>query len=959
MANRVPDYDPSILPTTQIGARGRQAFAQGAGVASVNRQDFGTVVSDGGKGYAELGARVDQLVNFELQREAENARFQGAEEGEAAGALPGWKPKTENTIRAHAYNEAGKKSALLRLDHDTRIALDGFEKQYEADPVGFERAANSYRDGVVQTLPGNMGTRYSQAFDLLALPGLNRSRDKAEKAQVDQATANWETQWPSMVSSVQRNARSAATDPAAGLAARLDLMRAQDTIVAFGPKQAFTLNGVEYPADPTRMGAFTVTKMTEKMVKLRDEADENQALGFFYAGPQSVEWVDAWRKREMSAEGSGLREEQVARLQNTMFAEVNKKTQGQAAQRGALTEEIKDHFAQLERTGTGKTGVTVDRVRQLWGDEKAAEFVRDETTARETYAAGETLRYATPQQAALTLESFKPAPNSENYAEKIAKYDKLVARYTKLREDFKNDPAGYVLTMPGVSSRETSFEAQRQLGAVPGSEWILPKKEAELRVQALVNAKPEARANMMQDWSKAAGNDWRYVYHDLVRAKLPDEYRVLATISDSLARKKYSEVLNLKPEEFTKQLDGKEVADARRIIINEMADWKKTLNYSPDGVKVGGIYQHAAEMLAFSYMVGGKNSTEAAKRAVNEIVNNDYEFVDEWRAPKGKGADIAVYAARVQLALKPEELVVPPRTQKDAFASDQARSAEYWKGVQSGKWVTSPDDSGLVLLDQDGQPVRRRRVDPATGDVTEQAVTFSFADANNSPIRPVTLGGYQVDVDTKARAPAAGGASVTVAVPKAEGASVTVPIAKPAETASATVKIPPVPGNASVTVPIPAAPGVPKDLVEHVADWEKFQPKKFYDVKGYNIGYGTAARGREMISEPEARREMVQSLESYAATIDQINPNLPQGVRKALISLAFNTAGSWLDKGDRNADGSLNLRGLIAAGDLAEARERFKQYVQTQTGGVLRGLERRRADELEKFWPKNASIAKK
>jgi len=128
---------------------------------------------------------------------------------------------------------------------------------------------------------------------------------------------------------------------------------------------------------------------------------------------------------------------------------------------------------------------------------------------------------------------------------------------------------------------------------------------------------------------------------------------------------------------------------------------------------------------------------------------------------------------------------------------------------------------------------------------------------------------------------------------------------------------------------------------------EKFEPERFWDITQYNIGYGTAARGRKSITEPEARAEMRQELERHAAAIDRKFPNLPKHMRDPLISLSFNTGGRWYEH-DTNPDGSPTLAGLLKQGQYDEARERFKQY--TKAGGKeLRGLKIRREQEAHMF----------
>jgi GH24 family phage-related lysozyme (muramidase) len=151
--------------------------------------------------------------------------------------------------------------------------------------------------------------------------------------------------------------------------------------------------------------------------------------------------------------------------------------------------------------------------------------------------------------------------------------------------------------------------------------------------------------------------------------------------------------------------------------------------------------------------------------------------------------------------------------------------------------------------------------------------------------------------------------------------------------------------------------GIPRDLEDFITKTEKFRATPYDDFKQRSFGYGTDARGRSSISEPEARQEMRAELARHAQGIDRLNPNLPDGVKKALVSLAYNV-GAWYRKPATNDDGSPSLRGLIERGELAAAREKFLQFDKAG-GAVNRGLQKRRRDELAEFWPQNTSIARK
>jgi hypothetical protein len=104
-----------------------------------------------------------------------------------------------------------------------------------------------------------------------------------------------------------------------------------------------------------------------------------------------------------------------------------------------------------------------------------------------------------------------------------------------------------------------------------------------------------------------------------------------------------------------------------------------------------------------------QSADEAVRGAAEAIINSRYEFRDGYRIPKPSvGGDSAIARIDQMMAdtvasLSPE-LVDPPGS---AMGVDEAtRRAGYLEAVRNrGQWVTLPDESGLVLTDENGNAV--------------------------------------------------------------------------------------------------------------------------------------------------------------------------------------------------------------------------------------------------------------
>ncbi|MBN9601808.1 MAG: lysozyme [Afipia felis] len=131
-----------------------------------------------------------------------------------------------------------------------------------------------------------------------------------------------------------------------------------------------------------------------------------------------------------------------------------------------------------------------------------------------------------------------------------------------------------------------------------------------------------------------------------------------------------------------------------------------------------------------------------------------------------------------------------------------------------------------------------------------------------------------------------------------------------------------------------------QSLIDAVKGFEGFSPTASWDYKQYSNGYGTKTEDPgEKIDEATATQRLTAGLDGAAKAVDGVNPNLPQGVRNALISLTYNAGPGWINAG---------LGDAVRAGDYAAAKDKFLQY--NKAGGKVNpGLVSRRAQESAWF----------
>jgi lysozyme len=137
-------------------------------------------------------------------------------------------------------------------------------------------------------------------------------------------------------------------------------------------------------------------------------------------------------------------------------------------------------------------------------------------------------------------------------------------------------------------------------------------------------------------------------------------------------------------------------------------------------------------------------------------------------------------------------------------------------------------------------------------------------------------------------------------------------------------------------------------LISFVKDEEGFTPIAKWDYQQWTNGYGTRARyPHEPISRGVAEQRLIAELTFAQAAVDNFNPNLPDGVRRALTDLTFNAGSGWTHAG---------LGYAVKEGDWETVKVHLLEY--DRAGGVINyGLEKRRQAEASWF-PSDAQSAK-
>lgn len=408
----------------------------------------------------------------------------------------------------------------------------------------------------------------------------------------------------------------------------------------------------------------------------------------------------------------------------------------QAQMRADVQLELQDEIAAIRETGQG-IGLSNSRIVAAYGD-RADRIIKTLAEERTFYQAKSTVALNSPEEDAALVARL--TPQGEGFAVEVERRDAVVKAIEAKRKAIAQDPAAYAMMAssdvqkafadvgqdPAKLRRAIAMSdaTQDRLGVPEHQRRALPNSQAKAVVQKVTAVDPERAADLLQGVAAEYGDSWPAVYRDLVRADLPPTYRVLAETDDPIARKELATALKVEQTEkgaLRRALPSTDAGAIDEDVNSALQDFRATLAYAPDGAVAADSYQSAARLLAYRYAANGMSSGQAAKRAVADLVNKKYAFVQDGnfnaRVPP-QFETVAIETARRTLAGLTAAEMPDPGGAPDL---SPARRQEIMLGAaKRGTWITNETDDGWLLLDVNQQPVNR-----ADG----SRVEFKFTDA--------------------------------------------------------------------------------------------------------------------------------------------------------------------------------------------------------------------------------------
>lgn len=277
-----------------------------------------------------------------------------------------------------------------------------------------------------------------------------------------------------------------------------------------------------------------------------------------------------------------------------------------------------------------------------------------------------------------------------------------------------NDQAKQAAVRPAIENYALATLAEQdRIGMAPR---LLPTDMKDAIVQTFYKGQKEGgqpAAQMIQQLNDQWGKYWPQVYREIGK-DIPSGARTIGAGMPETAAMRLSQLADVKADDLKVGMATADVTAIHEQLVSNFTNARISLvaTNARSGQEMADSTFKDAEKLALSYHAQGKSPKESANQAYAETFGHRYDFVSSgpayYRVPKG-GPDWqtpnAITAGATVTQANVGNLNIQPPTNLSGLKPQEA--LEQYKAVIAAKgyWVNDETESGLVLMNPQGNPV--------------------------------------------------------------------------------------------------------------------------------------------------------------------------------------------------------------------------------------------------------------
>lgn len=481
---------------------------------------------------------------------------------------------------------------------------------------------------------------------------------------------------------------------------------------------------------------------------------------------------------------------QKASLLTKMNGMITRNREAQGISLNQLKTEMDDTLLQVQNGDNKNVPQILGKLESAY-PERAEQFKTQIQGAQLYHNVVETTRYMNPVEAANYVAKNQPDINQAGVSVLTKYYNQALHVIDQNHTAFANDPAGFTMGHPAVVAAinqrkmqddidpaQAQLNLERQMGATEHAGAgqahlaLVPKAAAAQIVQEIQSATPTQQLDLINSALVSFdpttkvdpktgridyGRHSQIIINDLVRNGLPQSTATTLAMANNKDSLPYLPAMIDAASSTEKELKdalpaGMKVQDIRDSVKDKMQTYIDSLTgYNGATTEtIADAYNDATKLAMVlarkkGHFFDSSNIDDAAEKAVNATTMYHYEFDtmngQTYRIPKGTSKSRTRQAIdAIKYGLQNETLQVPNTfAAQYPWVAPEELQRLYRDDIQSnGYAVTSPDNSGLILVNSIGTPIRSP---------DGHRYSFTFADMNNpqsdlsdiidsQPIRP-------------------------------------------------------------------------------------------------------------------------------------------------------------------------------------------------------------------------------
>ncbi|HEL9864098.1 TPA: transglycosylase SLT domain-containing protein [Klebsiella pneumoniae] len=337
----------------------------------------------------------------------------------------------------------------------------------------------------------------------------------------------------------------------------------------------------------------------------------------------------------------------------------------------------------------------------------------------------QTIVQGSAQQGIAAVQSMVPKEDDPDFKFKQSLYATAQAKLNQVMKARESDPGTWLQANSQVV--KNAFE-QYQNNQASGeylvsrlqaekdrlginSKKILPDSMVNSLISKIDNNK-ESSVTAIQSVAQSFGKYSDQVMQQVQKSAYPALQVIMATNNPRAANALWQN-RSVKTSDLRGSFEKTDADSADSSWNDQAKDFAGTMVVQPGGAAVWNNFNEQGKRLTYIYMQRGMSSGDAAKKAYQDVLGEQYQTSGTWRIPNTAGQDIRDVrdGAKVYLKNLSADQIMP--LIGDSRLPDEVNREQSISRIRdNAQWVTNSDETGLTLMmngllinNAQGQPI--------------------------------------------------------------------------------------------------------------------------------------------------------------------------------------------------------------------------------------------------------------